>query len=255
MSRVVFRWVAAALWTSSIAGAQGTLATEPQGAARAFSDYLSTARADIPLLAFLLNLVVAALLAQVLARVYVAFGRSLSNRELFARNFMLLSLTVMLIITIVKSSLALSLGLVGALSIVRYRAAIKEPEELAYLFLAISIGLGLGADQLVITVVAFAVIVALIWLRSLRQPAVESPNLHLTLSTSSGEVGLPRIVEVLERHCTSLDLKRFDEGADGLEAAFLVQFADFEKLDAGRDELRSLDAAMTVSFLDNKGLF
>ena len=41
--------------------------------------------------------------------------------------------------------LALSLGLVGALSIVRFRAAIKEPEELAYLFLTISVGLGFGA--------------------------------------------------------------------------------------------------------------
>ena len=47
----------------------------------------------------------------------------------------------------VKSSLALSLGLVGALSIVRFRAAIKDPEELVYLFLCIAIGLALGAEQ------------------------------------------------------------------------------------------------------------
>ena len=50
-------------------------------------------------------------------------------------------MTTMLIISIVKSSLALSLGLVGALSIIRFRAAIKEPEELAYLFLAIGISI------------------------------------------------------------------------------------------------------------------
>ena len=43
-------------------------------------------------------------------------------------------MTTMVVITIVKSSLALSLGLVGALSIVRFRAAIKEPEELAFYF-------------------------------------------------------------------------------------------------------------------------
>ena len=46
-----------------------------------------------------------------------------------------------------KIFLALSLGLVGALSIVRFRTPIKEPEELAYIFLAIAIGLALGADQ------------------------------------------------------------------------------------------------------------
>ena len=53
-----------------------------------------------------------------------------------------------------KSSLALSLGLVGALSIVRFRTPIKEPEELAYLFISIAMGLGLGANQILATVVA-----------------------------------------------------------------------------------------------------
>ena len=52
-------------------------------------------------------------------------------------------LTTLLVISVVKSSLALSLGLVGALSIVRFRTPIKEPEELAYIFLAIAIGLAL----------------------------------------------------------------------------------------------------------------
>ena len=52
----------------------------------------------------------------------------------------------MLIIFVVKSSLALSLGLVGALSIVRFRSAIKEPEELTFLFLNIALGIGFGAN-------------------------------------------------------------------------------------------------------------
>ena len=44
-------------------------------------------------------------------------------------------------------TLALSLGLVGALSVIRFRTPVKEPEELAYVFLAIASGLALGADQ------------------------------------------------------------------------------------------------------------
>jgi len=62
----------------------------------------------------------------------------------------ILGVATSIVIMIVKSSLALSLGLVGALSIVRFRAAIKEPEELVYLFLIIAIGLGCGANQLII---------------------------------------------------------------------------------------------------------
>ena len=63
----------------------------------------------------------------------------------------MLSLITFLVILIVKSSLALSLGLVGALSIVRFRTPIKEPEELIYLFLAIALGLGYGAGQIIPT--------------------------------------------------------------------------------------------------------
>ena len=74
-------------------------------------------------------------------------------------------LTTLLVITVVKSSLALSLGLVGALSIVRFRTPIKEPEELAYIFLSIAIGLSLGADQrevAAITLLAILIVISLI---------------------------------------------------------------------------------------------
>ena len=121
-----------------------------------------------------LSLGIAALLGVILGQVYIHFGHSLSNRRLFARNFLILVVTTTLIISIVRSSLALSLGLVGALSIVRFRAAIKEPEELAFLFLAISIGLGLGAGQALVTIVALAVILGLIVVRGMFRRGPES---------------------------------------------------------------------------------
>ncbi|MDA1364152.1 MAG: DUF4956 domain-containing protein, partial [Candidatus Marinimicrobia bacterium] len=86
----------------------------------------------------------------VIRYLYMNYGRSLNNREYFANIFMLLSLATCCVIIIVKYSLALSLGLVGALSIVRFRAAIKEPEELVYLFLVIALGLAFGANQFLI---------------------------------------------------------------------------------------------------------
>ena len=61
-----------------------------------------------------------------------------NNVENSPKNFILLGIATCIVITIVKNSLALSLGLVGALSIVRFRAAIKEPEELVYLLFVIA---------------------------------------------------------------------------------------------------------------------
>ena len=94
---------------------------------KTFEDFLTNSQTNIPLLGFVLNLFLSGILALGLRWVYIKYGNSLSNRKKFSRNFLLLTMVTMLIITIVKSSLALSLGLVGALSIVRFRAAIKEP--------------------------------------------------------------------------------------------------------------------------------
>ena len=123
--------------------------------------FLNYQNIEINLLVFVGNLLIAFLLSHILSLVYVRYSNSLSNKKIFSNNFYLITLTTTLIITVVKSSLALSLGLVGALSIVRFRAAIKEPEEIAYLFLCIAIGLGLGANYALITVIGFAIILAL----------------------------------------------------------------------------------------------
>ena len=118
---------------------------------------------QINLTGFVTNLIVTLILCFILRYIYLKFSTTLSNKDEFSKNFVILGITTCIIITIVKSSLALSLGLVGALSIVRFRAAIKEPEELVYLFLVIAIGLGNGAGQTYITfigsIIAFLVII------------------------------------------------------------------------------------------------
>ena len=111
-------------------------------------------QAPLSLTSLIINLGVGVFLSILLRLHFKYFGSTLSNREEFSQVCPFILLTTILIITVVKSSLALSLGLVGALSIVRFRTPIKEPEELAYLFIAIAMGLGLGADQRIPTLVA-----------------------------------------------------------------------------------------------------
>ena len=113
-------------------------------------EFLTVTDTQISIVGLIFGLILTAFLATILAGIYTRYGSTLSNRRVFSKNFILIALTTMLVITIVKSSLALSLGLVGALSIVRFRSAIKEPEELAYLFLTICIGLGMGAKCFIV---------------------------------------------------------------------------------------------------------
>jgi uncharacterized membrane protein YhiD involved in acid resistance len=210
----------------------------------------------VPVWQFLPALLATGALCWVLALAYRSWGQSLSNREMFARNFPVIGMTTMLIITIVKSSLALSLGLVGALSIVRFRTAIKEPEELAYLFLTISIGLGFGANQWLVTTTAFALILAVLWVRhrmALRPEAAS--NLYLTVrATDVGGATLSDITRLLEDRSTALDLKRFDEADGTLEASYRVSFSSFDQLEEAKQALCARDGAISLSFVDNDGI-
>ena len=223
--------------------------------AQTIQSFLATQSVAISIVGFLINLVLAAISASMISAVYVRFGTALSNRRMFARNLTFLTLTTTLVITIVKSSLALSLGLVGALSIVRFRAAIKEPEELTYLFLAIGIGLGFGANQRAITLVAMLVIMLFVILRSLIKKSDENQNLLLTVSSDNPEnVTLSDLIAVLRNHTRKLDMKRFDQTNEVIEASFLVEFDGFQQLEESRLAVEALGDSVSITFVDNKGL-
>ncbi len=223
------------------------------GKIEAYQKFLAAEGATPSFWIFVLNLGVAALLAILLGRLYMRCGRSLSNRSAFARNFVLLTLTTTLVIAVVKSSLALSLGLVGALSIVRFRAAIKEPEELAYLFLAIAIGLGLGANQTLLTVIGFTLIAFLVLMGHVLSPRADSQNLHLSVQArAAGRASLTQVASVLEHHCRAVQLRRSDETVEEMDADFLVEFAGFQDLERCKTDLIAL--GLRVSFLDDKSL-
>ena len=120
---------------------------------------------EIDLLTFFYAIVLSLILSFLVKFTYVKVGKSLNDKSYFSDTFIPLALITTLVITVIKFSLALSLGLVGALSIVRFRAAIKEPEELVYLFFVISIGLSNGANQFLLSIFATVVIVSFLFAR------------------------------------------------------------------------------------------
>jgi len=218
-----------------------------------FQKFLITESQEISITDFLINSVVLIVIILILEKTYTKCANSLSNRKMFAANLLLLAFTTMLIISIVKSSLALSLGLVGALSIVRFRAAIKEPEELVYLFFAISIGLGLGANQTIIVLVAFLVAMAIIWTRYFVGGKSEAQNLFFTVSSDSpNSVQLKDVSGIIKKHFKAAELKRFDENENIIEVSFLVETVKSENLQSCKEDLQKLNKSVKVTFIDNK---
>jgi len=218
-----------------------------------FQKFLITQEQQISITDFLINSVVIIVLAIILEYTYIKCARTISNRKQFAGVFLLIAFTTMLIISIVKSSLALSLGLVGALSIVRFRAAIKEPEELAYLFFAISIGLGLGANQTLVVLVAFAVAMIILWGRFfIKGSRSQHQNLYLNFSAKSGDVKLSDVIDAIKATFGKSHLKRYDENGEIIEASFLVDSPRPEKLDEFKKLVEKYGRSVRVSFVESK---
>ena len=157
---------------------------------------------DIP--NFVISLICAVILSFFVQLFYIKYSSSLSNRKEFSKNFVILAVTTCIVIMIVKSSLALSLGLVGALSIVRFRAAIKEPEELVYLFLIIAIGLGCGANQLVITTVGIIFSLILIifysgYMKNSKKNIEEKINLGVIIEQDISDIQINNLISEIKK--------------------------------------------------------
>ena len=136
-----------------------------------------------------------------------------SDSDGITRVFPLLTVITCGVIAVVKSSLALSLGLVGALSIVRFRSAIKEPEELVYLFLCVAVGLALGAELPILAILLVIVATALAVIVQIQGRRGRDHNLLLTITGDShSEFGAddPNVLSTVEAIAGKYTLQRFD---------------------------------------------
>ena len=216
--------------------------------------FLNYQNIEIDLLVFAANLLIAFLLSYILSLVYVKYSNSLSNKKIFSNNFYLITLTTTLIITVVKSSLALSLGLVGALSIVRFRAAIKEPEEIAYLFLCIAIGLGLGANYTLVTVTGFFIILALtIVVNLFSKKSFDNEEMFCTISLNKKFV-LEELLSVLKKHSNYLFLRDFDITSEFSQVGLIINFKNSNNILSLTEELNRTYPGVSIKFLNKQAL-
>ena len=212
-------------------------------------------QAPLSLTALVINLGVGVLLSILLRWHFKHFGSTLSNREEFSQVCPFILLTTILIITVVKSSLALSLGLVGALSIVRFRTPIKEPEELAYLFMAIAMGLGLGADQRIPTCVAGLIILGVMALIQQAETNEGSNNLFLSLEwrgSDDQDRPLDLINEVMRKHVNEAELHRFETRENGVEVTYFIDVGTMDILSGLTSDLKDSFPGIGVTAINQK---
>lgn len=113
----------------------------------------------------------------IISLVYRKAFRGVLYSPNFATTLIMLTMITTPVVMCIKSNIALSMGMVGALSIVRFRTAVKDPMDTAYMFWALTMGILLGAElYLISVVVVLGISVAMLALSFMR---IKSPNTYL----------------------------------------------------------------------------
>ena len=183
---------------------------------------------------------------------YIKRSFSLTGKMHIGSIIPVLSAVVFLVILVVKSSLALSLGLVGALSIVRFRTPIKEPEELVYLFLAIAIGLGYAAGQILITTILVLLIFCMIYLWLSNRKIAKTSEYNLVVKWEKEGVAFDDILKEISPIVQNLKLVRLDKSSLDNTSVMLVVPNEDSPIESITDRLQKLDKNMKVTFFEAK---
>lgn len=132
----------------------------------------------------------------------------------FALTLVGLSLVTTLVIMAVTSNVVLSLGMVGALSIVRFRTAIKEPVEIVFLFWSLAVGIVIGAGMIPLAVIGSAIIGVILLLFANRKI---KNNPYLLVLSCKNEQSEQSVLELLRANTAHYIVKSKTITADGIE--------------------------------------
>lgn len=141
----------------------------------------------------------------------------------FALTLIGLTLVTTLVIIAVTSNVVLSLGMVGALSIVRFRTAIKEPMEIVFLFWSIAVGIVIGAGMIPLAVLG-SVIIGIILLIFANRKNVE--NAYILVLNCENEEAENTAAELLKNTVKKYWIKSKTVNADGIELTTELKIKD-----------------------------
>ena len=210
---------------------------------------------------FFIALLLSLLLSFIVKLTYLKVGRALNDKDYFSDTFIPLAIITTLVITVVKFSLALSLGLVGALSIVRFRAAIKEPEELVYLFFVIAIGLANGANQFLLSIISTLIIVFFLIIRNTfmnkrnKDGNFGSDANIISINISKDAKNIDTIVDELRNNFKYLKLKsaNFDKFQNNY--VFWYEIEEDKKMALLKEIPKYCDENINISLYSKSGAF
>lgn len=199
----------------------------------------------------LLSLLLAFVLGQALAWLYYFTHSGLSYSRSFVQSLILITVIVAMVMSTIAGSFVVAVGLMGALSIIRFRNMIKDTRDIAFIFCSLVIGMACGSQRYSIAVIGTVCIALIILYLHISDFGTHSPHNAFLRFRFSGHFGADHpIMRVLKKFCgnfTLISAQDGDFGNQDVEYAYQIMIKNVSKNEAMLAELQQIDGVKNIS--------
>jgi len=187
--------------------------------------YIQSANAALTAGRVILNMFVTLAVGMFIYWVYKKTYTGVMYSKSFNVTILLTTMVTGMVMMVIGTNLALSLGMVGALSVIRFRSAIKEPKDISFLFWGIGGGLSAGTGAYIVAVLG-SVIIALVLLVMQRDPRGNFPYILVVKGQHLDENDEKKLRTILLDRTEKHSLRMKNHGIEGTEIIYEIRFVE-----------------------------
>ena len=211
-------------------------------------DFITTKSVNVTFEHILINLLVTVVVALFIFWVYRKTYTGVIYSKEFNVTLVMVSMVTSMIMMVIGSNLALSLGMVGALSIVRFRSAIKDPKDIGFLFWAIASGLAAGTGSYLIVIVGSLVVAIVMFIINR-----DFGNIYPYIIIIKGQkIDEEKIRQIIEKNTIKSKLKMRSKSMEEEEIIYEISFKENEEK-VLLDSFDDFSNILSVNILSYKG--
>ena len=206
----------------------------------------------------LLNLFVALIAGIIISLFYRKSYNGPGYQASFVNSLILLVIITSIVIMVIGNNLARAFGLVGAMSIIRFRTAVKETQDIMYIFFSLAIGMAVGVGQHGLALFgSFFIGTITYFLSKSKFSTPIKSDLLLQFNYNSSNNGVPAYSSLIDKYCKKsklINAKAIGTG-DMLELSYYVGFKNKENSTEFVQKLRKIDGVENVNLFYDEEYF
>jgi hypothetical protein len=206
---------------------------------------------DMDLASVLFSLVLAIAIAFIISQIYKYTHRGLNYELAFMSTLVVLAPIIAVVMLFIRGDLVLSLGLIGSISIIRFRTPIKDTRDMVFIFWVIAVGLGCGTYNWNVVIISTIVISLVMFLLHFIRYGHSTSTDYVLVVTGTQRLKNKEIGAVLEGFTKEVRIRSQETEADDWEVIFEIQLKDLTETTIGdlHDQLNAIEGVIRVSLL------